>query len=270
MWCVKKMKKMEKNFEKMLDIVCLDIMNKHNGKFVGLSLSGGMDSTAILLSLRKTGKKFIPVYVRAEKNFEKLNIGWEQRFQDFMVEHITHIFNLPLVMLPVNRNDKYPSHISLFSEFGIKTIISGNGMDRCYGQFNEDRRASFGMEFRAFHPLIDMLLRTVPARIVSYRKTTYDERLDDDSVAGREYNEIMDASRKFGVEFEVVSSHPMFIEFFKKYNENIKDIFFPKMLTHMYIKKNLGMSFNSLCKDVYKMNKPKMKAFPSRLLQHLS
>jgi hypothetical protein len=233
----------------------MDIITKHDK--IGLSLSGGVDSCAIALGMKKTGKKFFLI----NKTFERECENWNKLWQNYMAYDFAMFIGVPILVVPREGNIGFPE---LYNKLGISTFIIGDGMDRCFGQIDGGKfEETLGEDFHCMHPFIDKFGRTVPTRLKSYKKKPY-EGFDKEHKKGSQ------DCKKFGVDMISVSLHPKFVGYFKKYNENVRDIFFPKMLYFEYVKKHLGMSYYSFCKKVYINHKNIFKPFGKRLLDKIN
>lgn len=241
-------------FKTMLDAVCKDIISKNKEPIV-LANSGGLDSIALLISLAKNDKVFFSVHECGENGVPRQ----EHLMGDFVSEYLTRKLEIPHIQLPYSRK-KLGKFYKIFPKFGFNTIITGDGMDRCYGYF---ALSTFGMEVKAKYPLIDMFLKTIPTLIKVYRKNPYSQRIHDDLF-------IQEIAKECNCKIIQVSTHPMFVDFFSNcYQENVQQIVFPKLLTRRYVDEHLGRSFNSVVREVYRLNKKKMTPFAERLLNHL-
>lgn len=253
-------KKEFESFKKMLDSVTEDIAK--DKKYIAVAHGGGVDSTAVLCSFTKTNIIPYALHVRSNENS-----SWEFKFGDCMVEHISKLTNTPLIVVPFEKFHDKVGFYDTFPVHGIHEVVTGEGMDRCYGQWDPNHMVTMGMDFRAHHPLFDMMFMTVPTRFRNYRAITYEDSIKN-GIIGKERKNIIEISKQFGLNVIMVSSHPIFEKFFAKYQENVRDIFFPKQPTFEYVKDFFGRSFNSIVREVYKRNRYKFDSFGCRLLKH--
>lgn len=154
------------------------------------------------------------------------------------------------------------------SETGYRDLISGEGMDRMYLEYfypdGSSRHWTFGEPFRAQHPWIDRFTSYVPNRLMVYGQTPKHHLDDEDHLRDEE-----DAGAS-GVSLYFYSSHPLMIELFKQYREDVGDIFFRKRLTEFYVKERLGVSYNSLVREVLWLNRSRMEPTMKRLFTYLN
>ena len=171
------------------------------------------------------------------------------------------LFDLPVFYIPFSDNIW-----GMFAKLGIKTFISGDGMDRCYFEYyrpdGSTKHFSFGEPFRSKHPLVDMFFGYAPGRFSSYGiLRTY--------AKGDKYDAHDRLKKELGVNYITYAYHPLFLEFFSNYRENVRDIFFRKSLTEKYVNDRLGRSFNSMVREVCRLNKSRFKPFGKRFFEHM-
>lgn len=77
-----------------------------------------------------------------------------------------------------------------------------------------------------------------------------------------------DASHS-GTNLYFYSSHPLMIDLFKRYKEDVGDIFFRKRLTEFYVKEKLGRSYNSLVREICRENKDRMEPTMKRFFMYV-
>lgn len=225
-------------FEKTFDKVCLDIMDKHSP--TALSMSGGVDSTAIALGLLKTKKPFYILHM----NHTKRPNSNQHKFEHMLVYEFSMKYGVPLLMIHCDHLIK-PSFI--FKEIGITTFITGDGMDRCYGLMDcstGEKEPTFGEDFHCKHPIIDKLFKTIPSRRKFYM-TPY-------AGIDMEHRDDMEIAKRLDMEIIKFIAHPLFVSFFEEYKHNVRDMVYPKLLTYKYVKNNLDMDYYKFCRMVMK------------------
>lgn len=213
--------KYEHLFETMLDTVCLDISKQVDDNFA-IAVSGGLDSTALVLSFLKTKKPFVAVNVTDYYSLPRKR--QEMLFGQSMCEYLSNNFFFPLLSIPRGDMGIYKP----FAKYGFNQIVTGEGMDRCYGVYPND--PTWGADVKSKHPLFEMFTRSFPSRFKTYRKTSYDDRH-----LSNHTDKWIDSIKEIKV--IQVSRHPLFKNFFEGYVENVKDLFFPKQLTRLYVNK---------------------------------
>jgi hypothetical protein len=235
------------NFKKMMNCVGKDFVNKANGKIMYVAYSGGLDSTALLLALRNGGGKIRCVHGKMYKNNEE---WWGRRFQEDIARYVCEMLDIPLKILPytVYENEVnwfYPT----FSQLKIDHVFTGEGMEDCFhemhGKNGELFKPTFGEYIHAKYWLFDLLFKTIPTQIKTYRINTYDERNNQEFYKNVIKN-FKILSDKYGTKIIQFSEHPEFKEFFRNYTENVRDIFFPKLSTKLYVKEYLRVSYNRI------------------------
>lgn len=241
------------SFETMLDTVCLDISKQVDDNFP-LAISGGLDSTALILSFLKTKKPFIAVNVREDYSLPRKS--QEYIFGQSMCEYLSNRLFFPLLSIPREKVIVYKT----IAKYGFRQVVTGDGMDRCYSEYPE--KPTWGLDVKSKHPLFEMFTRSFPEHFKMYRKTSYDERHLSDPT-----DKLLENIEE--IEVIQVSRHPLFEKFFENYTENVKDLFFPKQLTRLYVDKHLGESFMKVARRVYRLNNPKFESFGTRLIRHL-
>lgn len=217
-------------------------------KQLGLLFSGGVDSTAMLLSLVRNHADITVIHWRFFHPPTSYGVFCER-----MASHLTRRYDLPLLVVSTSSQDSRVWYRSI-ARLGYTNVVSGEGMDRIYLEyFYEDgssRQWGHGEVFRAHHPLIEMFGFYMPNRLVTFGKPNTHRADDEEHMKDRE------AARQGGIKgLYFYSCHPLMIELFKRYKEDVGDIFFRKRLTEMYVKKHLGCSFNSLVREVYHLNR---------------
>lgn len=242
-------------FKTMMDSVGKDIV-KHSKKPFALAYSGGIDSTAILLSLLNAKAKFYLVHERHENKEDGYGLYRERR-----ASHMGRLFDLPVLCIPCS-DDIW----GMFAELCIEVFVEGDGMDRCYFEYyrpdGSTKHFSFGEPFRAKHPLFDMFFGYAPGRFSSYGiPRTY--------AKGDKYDVHDRIEKELSINCITYAYHPLFLEFFSNYKEDVKDIFFRKILTEKYVKDNMGMSFNSMVREVCRLNRSRFKPFGKRFFEYM-
>ena len=243
------MKNEYQSFKKVFDEICNDIADKYSP--IGISYSGGIDSTSIALGFKKTDKPFFLIHSRLGYK-QRFNGGdWNKLWEDYMSYDFSRYINVPLIS--ANRL-KIRSMPLLFKNLGLKSYITGNGMDRCYQYMGLNRKdgkklkpekeATLGEDFHCFHPLLDKFFVTIPRRIKYFNKYEY-------VGVDRGHIRVEEESKKLGLEVIHFSTHPLFIEFFRKYKSNIRDVIYPKTLTYRYVNDHLGMDYFKFCQKVF-------------------
>jgi len=241
-------------FRDMLNGVCRKLAVEYSP--IGLSYSGGLDSTAVALGLCNSGEKFFLIHIN--QFYDTPNGGqWNKIWEDHMCYEFSQQMGIPILFIPVETLKDGITNV--YHNIGIKTVLTADGMDRCYGNSHVGWDATFGEDFHCLYPLLDKLFRTIPRRIKGY-KNVYngvDEQHDC---------HIRDADRQ-GITWLTVSTSPVFIDFFKRYHPNVKDIVFPKQLTFEFVKNNLGISYYGFCKNVYKKYRSVLLPMWCRLIE---
>ena len=239
-------------FKKAMDTIASEIPNNKTA----LAYSGGVDSTAILLSLVDANAKFSVIHMRYDDAKNSYGI-----FLERMVSHICRKFKTPALILPKDFEHFY----ELIADSGVKNLVDGEGMDRMYLELHyEDgspRQLSFGEPFRAYFPLVEMLFFYAPNRFASYGVPKSFHPGDKEDLEAKEIE------KKLDIKIIKYSYHPEMLKFFKGYKEDVADIFFRKRFTEMYVKDKLGMSFNSLVREVYRLNHSRFKSFGKRFFE---
>lgn len=250
-------------YEQMMNNVGETLASEINGD-IYIAFSGGLDSAAILTSLLHTTRKIVLVHIQFKGN--NGSTVWNKEWENCMTECLGGVFDVPVVFLPDNRykyKDEVNAFYPIFSEYGIDEIVTGDGMDRCYG---EACHSTFGEDFRAFHPLFDMFFKTIPEQIKVYHKSDYRNALETDSVESK----LGRVADKFNMKIYSFSAQPEYIQFFMSYVENVKDIVFPKQFTRTYVDKQLktitGKTYNQIAKKAFVLNKSSLKSFGSRII----
>ena len=224
-----------------------------------LFYSGGVDSTTIALSLKKTEKSFSLIHMSNLIN----NTGIRRNhkvFENVMSFHFAKEIDVPILFVPSIINS---SPFDVCKQLDILEFISGDGMDRCYGYLTgsgKEREATFGEDFHVFFPLVDKILKTIPTRY-KYYMTKY-SKVDD-------IHNAETLKKTTGVNVVKFSLHPLFIKFFENYKHNVKDIVYPKLLTYLYVKEYLGTSYYSYCKKILKLHKNELDPFFYRFITHI-
>lgn len=242
------------SFETMLDAACSDISKQVDDNFA-LAISGGLDSTALILSFLKTKKPFIAVNMTEDYSLSRKK--QEMIFGQSMCEHLSNILFFPLLLIPRGKVVVYKT----IAKYGFKQVVTGDGMDKCYREYPV-RSPTWGLDVKAKHPLFEMFTRSFPEHFKIYRHTTYIERHSIDPT-----DKMLDGIKE--IKIIQISRHPLFEKFFENYTENIRDLFFPKQLTRWYVNKHLGESFMKTAQRVYRLNRPKFESFGTRLIRHL-
>ena len=221
-----------------------DLSKKHK---MALLYSGGVDSTALLLSLVKNNAKITVLHWRFFDPPTDYGVFCER-----MATHLTRRYNLPLLLISTGTQDSRVWYKTA-ADLGYHHLISGEGMDRIYLEyFFEDgssRQWGHGEVFRAYHPFIEMFGFYMPNRLITYGKPNT-HRADDE-----EHEKDRANAHAAGIkQLYFYSCHPLMIQLFQRYHEDVGDIFFRKRLTEMYVKKELGQSFSNLVREVYRLN----------------
>jgi len=246
-------------FNEMLDSVTKDIADNLESDFIMLGYSGGLDSTALLLSFMKTGKPIYCVHVNSWKGSSD-----EAVFQDFVAYHICTMLQIPLMIIPFEAHPIYTIH-QAFPIHGIHEIVSGEGMDRAHQTLDTYKTKTMGMDFRCMHPILDSLLTTYP-RFKHYKKVSYKTRAKD---IRKTFDKFKRYRQEIGLEIIMVAEHELYKQYSESYTQNVKDLFFPKSFIFNYIKRNIGKPFNKIAKETYLMNKNFLAPFGFRVLRHL-
>jgi len=252
-------------FNDMMDSIGFDVADRKGE--VAVIFSGGIDCTACVCSLVNAGVSPLLIHMRHEPGVER----WNEVFQEDIVYHMAEYLGLSVLFLPWvdhpvgEYNVGYEEFYSVFTGLNLGTLVSGDGMDRCYYECYDKEgvhhACTFGEDVRCNHPMIEMFLKTIPTRLSLYRKSTYEDRLSSDLVASTLHS--------ISPKIFLFSDHPSFIDFFRSYTEDVRDIVFPKFLSICYVNTNLGISYYRLLRKVYRLNHLKYKRFSVRLLEHL-
>jgi hypothetical protein len=252
------MKQFEK-FSQIIDTAGQRIMSELDNP--GLLFSGGIDSTMVALSLYKTGKPFFLIHY---ENYLTVHTGKDNKwFEHLICEEFSDIFEIPMMFLFPNKENQHLDKYRCIAKQGIKKVVSGNGLDRIYGSFGKGTGgwdATFGEDFRCFHPIIDKILKSIPSRIPFRNDYTGEDN---------DHERDIENAKPSGVEVIFFSLDTDLIQFFRDYTTNIKDVVFPKMLSVKYIDNALGMSYRKFCCGVYNKNRHRIEPFLKRTFAKL-
>jgi len=176
-------------------------------------------------------------------------------------------YNIPMVVVSNPVGGEAKETYEAIAKLGFKDLISGEGMDRMYVEYfypdGSSRHWTYGEPFRAQHPLIDKVTSYIPNRIATYGlKNTHHP---DDADHQRDKK---DAAHS-GVSLYFYSSHPLMVDIFKRYKEDVGDIFFRKRLTEFYVAERLGSSYNSLVREVCRLNRSRMDPTMKRFFTYI-
>jgi hypothetical protein len=250
-------------FVETMDNIGKEYTQLSKEKKIGLMYSGGVDSTAILLSLIYNKANITLVHIRFFNPPTAYSI-----FCEGMVKYFGEHYNLPMVMVENPPGGEAKETYQAIADTGFKDLISGEGMDRMYLEYfypdGSSRHWTYGEPFRAQHPFIDKITSYVPNRIATYGLPNTHRTDDADHQRDR-----ADASHS-GTSLYFYSSHPRMLDVFRRYKEDVGDIFFRKRLTEFYVKGRLSMSYNSLVRDVCRLNKSRMEPTMKRFFTYIS
>jgi hypothetical protein len=249
-------------FVEVMDSIGCEYSALSRTKKIGLMYSGGVDSTAILLSLMNANAKITLVHILFFNPPTSYSI-----FCEGMTKHLANKYGLATVFVPNPPLGEAKETYQAIADTGYQDLISGEGMDRIYLEYfypdGSSRHWTYGEPFRAQHPWIDRITSYVPNRLAVYGLPNTHHADDHDHIRDKK-----DAAHS-GTNLYFYSSHPLMIELFKRYKEDVGDIFFRKRLTEFYVKEKLGVNYNSLVKEVCRENKDRMEPTMKRFFMYV-
>ena len=211
------------DFEKAMNDIATEFLYEY-GNMIPVLYSGGLDSTAIVLSLVRNGGKPILVHMRGKPSMY-------ERGKQLIMRNLAEKYDLPTVELCGSTKTSY-EFLKSFRDMGFKVVISGDGMDRmymnCYDKNNNSLRFSFGERFRVTHPIMDIILNIIPRL-----KGVYGKKLpvvtDEYSFKDKLNSDLL------GITVLKYSTHPLMAGLFIDYRADIRDIFLRKRYTEKYV-----------------------------------
>lgn len=231
-------------FVNIMDTIGNEIAVFSEKNDVCLLYSGGMDSTAMLLSLVNANAPITIAHL--QDVHPKTSYA---TFRECMAKEVSAKFNVPL-WIEECRNE-YDFYKIIKKRFPY--AIDGDGMDRMYFEYytkaGKTKHFSYGEPFRAFHPYLDMFFAFAPSRFSSYGVPR------SHKIGDSWYNLGLKDAMEANITLIKYSYHPLMLEFFSRYREDVGDIFFRKDFTYRYTKNKLGKSYHKLVRDVCRKNK---------------
>ena len=261
------MKNEYNQFKQAMNKTADDIVKKY-GQNLSLAYSGGVDATAILLSLLNADANVTLLHRR--RPLDKIEEGWEDFYEDSVAYYIADKLDLPTIFLPHSGLEGLFLY-DYIAKMGFNKIVSGEGMDDIYGVLFFNR--TFGEGIWAKYPLID-LFKSVPSGVRMYSKKN--QRRVSDTHKRREEEEknlFKRVKKKYNAEVILFSHQQALLDFFSNYKSSAKDIVFPKLLTKKYadeyMKKYVRKSYRDMCKKAYNLNRLKYPSSYRRVFKYL-
>ena len=215
-----------------------------------LLLSGGIDSTYIMLSFVKNNVNFENIHFL--NNYNIVGGTETYKFENFLSKELSDMYDIEIEFIEKLNPKKISMEKLILKITDKQPLVSGSGLDHCYGVFGRkaDWDSSFGEDFRSFHPFVDKFFKTIPNRIPIVRK-----------------GYVFSKGRTHSKKVIYIADQPEMFDCFKNYDTNVKDIVFQKKLTYDYVKNELGYSYYTLCRKVYRKHKSEFKPFFLRLIE---
>jgi hypothetical protein len=248
-------------FVETMDTIGEEYSRLSHKKQLGLMYSGGVDSTAILLSLLHNQADITLVHILFFNPPTSYSIFCEEMTNYFGKKH-----DLPTLFVPNPPGEAKETYHAIATT-GYTNLVSGEGMDRIYLEYfypdGSSRHWTYGEPFRAQHPWMDRMTSYIPNRFATYGLPNTHHADDEDHQRDKK-----DATYS-GITLYFYSSHPLMIDLFKRYHEDVGDIFFRKRLTEFYVKERLGTSYNSLVRKICRDNKDRIEPTMKRLFDYM-
>ena len=194
-------------FKQMMNKVGRDLVKSENR--ISVAFSGGLDCTGVVLSLMNAKARPLLIHMRHQRGITR----WNELFQEDMVYALGDWLNLQVLFVPWDDhpvgvyNEGYAEFYGSLASLGVGRIVSGDGMDRCYFECYDDqknhRACTLGEDIRVFHPFVELFACTIPNRLRLYQKSSYQERLQSDTVS--------ETLQLVSPDLVLFSDHPLFL-----------------------------------------------------------
>ena len=237
------------DFKDMMLLVAEDIVkNMHlKGETVNITVSGGMDSTAVLLAIAQYTRNICVVHWNRGRG----------RYDDTLTNITKRLVDtLGVQYKQVSLTDD--TMYRRLPEEGVSKFVFSDGFDIAFSEiyevypdnpgypFGKTLSFSYGEWFRGHHPVVDVLCH-LPGRFSAWR-SSHDvsgyERLMSDIYLEKKYRD------REGTGADVIDfdGHPLFVDFFCDYYTPFSDVFDRKAFVQLFIKEFLGVSHTCFIK----------------------